>query len=237
MFRILKWRGVILKKYIEVKDDAPEYGKRIARILNEKDCAVTQAILAKEAGISTGAMSNLIHGVNTPSIDVIQRIAKFLNVSVDYLLGNTDIKTPNIKLQAIEKYTGLSEQAIQIFKDISSWSSKSHNPNFSKGVNDFICSGHFVQLIMQYIAYKRAVEIVEYRLQTFSGWLVEHEVKPPQDLLAYAHRLAIEQQTPEAIEVVNCQENVRYAQFKLQRILHLITDDVKNGGEDRGINP
>lgn len=43
-----------MKKYIEVKDDAPEYGKRIAKILNDKDCTVTQAILAKEAGISTG---------------------------------------------------------------------------------------------------------------------------------------------------------------------------------------
>ncbi len=103
-----------MKKYIEVKENAPEYGKRIAKILNDKNCNVTQAILAKKAGISTGAMSNLIHGVNTPSIDVIQRIANYLNVSVDYLLGNTDIKAPNLKLQAIEKYTGLSEQAIKV---------------------------------------------------------------------------------------------------------------------------
>ena len=41
-----------------------------------------------------------------------------LGVSVDYLIGNTDIKPLNLKLQAISKETGLSEKTISLFKEI-----------------------------------------------------------------------------------------------------------------------
>lgn len=142
-----------MKKYIEVKETAPEYGKRIAKFLNDKNNDVTQAILAEKAGISTGAMSNLIHGVNTPSIDVIQRIAKYLNVSVDYLLGNTDIKAPNLKMQAIEKYTGLSEQAIKVLLRLKEYNKKTAYSDILSTIIEFGNCEYFLSLIAKRISY------------------------------------------------------------------------------------
>lgn len=139
-----------MKKYIEVKENAPEYGKRIAKILNDRNCNVTQAILAEKASISTGAMSNLIHGVNTPSIDVIQRIANYLNVSVDYLLGNTDIKPLNLELQAISKHTGLSEKSINKLSELNS----QNNLNWTMDLlNYFIESENFEVLLFYLLQY------------------------------------------------------------------------------------
>lgn len=43
-------------------------------------------------------------------------LAKFYEVSIDYLLGNSNIKSPDTKMQAACKYTGLSEEAISKLK-------------------------------------------------------------------------------------------------------------------------
>ena len=122
MFRILNKKGVVfLKKLIEPKKDtAKKYGYSIAEILNNKDCPFTLTTLAEKVEISAGGMSNLINGVNTPSIDTMENIAKTLNVSIDFLLGNTNNPTLNRDLDIVYDYTGLSEKAILNIKKIMS---------------------------------------------------------------------------------------------------------------------
>lgn len=111
-----------MKKHIEPKNKTM-YGCRIANILNSKECPFTQATLADKVLISTGAMSNIINGVNTPSIDIIERLANALNVSVDYLIGKTNNPTTNRDLDIIYDYTGLSKKAVGLLhtcnKDLS----------------------------------------------------------------------------------------------------------------------
>ena len=57
-------------------------------ILQEKD--ITPYRIAKETGISQGLMSRYKNGKKTPSAESLVKIADYLNVSVDYLLGRTD---------------------------------------------------------------------------------------------------------------------------------------------------
>lgn len=65
--------------------------KHIEELRKERDW--TQAELAKQLNISQQAISKYEKECREPDIDVLIRIAKLFNVSVDYLLGMTD--SPN----------------------------------------------------------------------------------------------------------------------------------------------
>ena len=107
------------KKFIEVKKDAPIYAKRIATIMNEKGWS--QKDLSErcngEISVSEGTITGWLQGVNgkytEPKIKAFNEVAKVLGVSLDFLMGKTDVKSPDTTLQAIGKMTGLSESAIE----------------------------------------------------------------------------------------------------------------------------
>jgi transcriptional regulator with XRE-family HTH domain len=58
---------------------------RIKEIMSER--GITSASLAKEVGISKVAVSNIITGKSSPSLDNAVEIAKCLGVSINDLLG------------------------------------------------------------------------------------------------------------------------------------------------------
>lgn len=62
---------------------------RIDELLRERGISQTQ--LAHGIGVSTGNVSDWKNGKARPSVTVLVRIADYLNVSVDYLMGRTDI--------------------------------------------------------------------------------------------------------------------------------------------------
>lgn len=73
---------------------------------------VTRADLAKYLGVSAVAIGQYYNGDALPSMDNLIKIAKYFNVSTDYLLGLTDVKTTDTDLKMIVDYTGLSEECI-----------------------------------------------------------------------------------------------------------------------------
>lgn len=58
---------------------------RIKEIMNKRN--VTSAWLADKVGISKVAVSNIVTGKSSPSLDNIIRIADALNVSITELIG------------------------------------------------------------------------------------------------------------------------------------------------------
>jgi len=58
---------------------------RIKEIMNERN--VTSAWLAEQVGISKVAVSNIVTGKSSPSLDNLLRIANVLNVSITELIG------------------------------------------------------------------------------------------------------------------------------------------------------
>lgn len=62
-------------------------GKIIKQLRKERD--ITQADLAKAVGVTTSSIGMYETGVRNPSYDVIVKLAKYFNVSTDFLLGNT----------------------------------------------------------------------------------------------------------------------------------------------------
>jgi len=59
-----------------------------SNLLQQKN--ITPYKIAKDTGISQGLMNNYKNGVKSPTFDNLLKIANYLNVSVDFLLGRTD---------------------------------------------------------------------------------------------------------------------------------------------------
>ncbi|MBR2181532.1 MAG: helix-turn-helix transcriptional regulator, partial [Oscillospiraceae bacterium] len=51
---------------------------------------ISQSQLASDLGISQGTVGNWESGIREPSFETISKLAKYFNVSVDYLLGRSD---------------------------------------------------------------------------------------------------------------------------------------------------
>ena len=64
------------------------FSERLKELRMEKGISMTE--LAKEIGVSAIAVSRWERGLQTPNIDYAVAIAKFFNVSADYLLGLVD---------------------------------------------------------------------------------------------------------------------------------------------------
>ena len=85
-------------------------------LLNKKETA--QEDLAKKTGLSMSSISTYRNGRAEPKITAFNEIANVLNVSADYLLGNTTVTNPKPEMRAACEYTGLSEKAIDITRDL-----------------------------------------------------------------------------------------------------------------------
>lgn len=106
-------------------NDNPEiYSIRIANLLNEQ--GLTQEDLAKLSDVSKSSITAWIFGDKNgkrtePKILGLNCVAKKLGVSVDYLIGNTDIKQLDIKKQEISKHTGLDETSLDFLTKLLSY--------------------------------------------------------------------------------------------------------------------
>ena len=74
-------------------------GSRIARLREEKE--LSQLELAKMLNISNTTLSQYESGKRVPSDEIKKQMADFFDVSIDYLLGRTNIKELADKVQCI----------------------------------------------------------------------------------------------------------------------------------------
>ena len=73
---------------------------------------ITQDELAAKIGKTKQSVSQYVNGDSEPGYETLVKIADFFSVSTDYLLGISNIKTPDTTAQAVIEYTGLSEDNI-----------------------------------------------------------------------------------------------------------------------------
>ena len=73
-----------------------------------KKAKISQKELAEEIDVSQASIGYWERGQRTPSIDAVQKIAKYFNVTTDYLLGLTGDNTVNMD--------GLTEKEIAHIK-------------------------------------------------------------------------------------------------------------------------
>jgi transcriptional regulator with XRE-family HTH domain len=91
-------------------------GNRIEELRIQKK--ITQAALADSLGVKRETVYQWESGTRDLKTGAIIGLAKHLNVSTDWLLGLSDIKSYNLNTQSIHKSTGLSEKAIMNLRQI-----------------------------------------------------------------------------------------------------------------------
>ena len=69
--------------------------------------------LADYLHCSVQAVNQYKQGTAFPKTENLIKIALFFGCSLDYLIGLSDVKTPDASIQAICEYTGLSEDAVR----------------------------------------------------------------------------------------------------------------------------
>ncbi len=76
-------------------------GKRMQKLLTEQD--ITQRRLAADLHLNPNTVNGYIKNRRLPDCITLSRIAHYLGTNVDYLLGNTDIRTyPDLALNEAE---------------------------------------------------------------------------------------------------------------------------------------
>ena len=83
---------------------------RLRALLEENN--ISQSELAAEIGVTRQAISNYTLGNTVPNADVLVRLSKKYNVSVDYLLGLAKTPVTDKDINFICEYTGLSFQSV-----------------------------------------------------------------------------------------------------------------------------
>ena len=94
-----------------------EFSERLKDI--RKQAGLTQVGVAEKLGISQPAYASWERGVKKPTQDNLVKIAQTLNVSVDYLVGNSEEKIDeldNIELLFRMSSKGLSDEEKKVFK-------------------------------------------------------------------------------------------------------------------------
>ena len=84
-----------------------------------KEANLTQVELAKRLGIGQSSYADWERGKKKPTQENLVKIAQVLNVSIDYLVGNSEEKSDeldNIELLFRMNSQGLSEEEKEIFK-------------------------------------------------------------------------------------------------------------------------
>lgn len=84
------------------------FAVRLRELIGEK----TQNEIAEELNITRQSIGQWINGNTTPDIATLCKLSDYFDVSADYLLCRTDVKSSNTDLQAVCNYTGLSEIAL-----------------------------------------------------------------------------------------------------------------------------
>lgn len=69
-----------------------DFSTRLRDIIEDK--GVSQAWLAEKAMTTEATISRYISGVHKPNLDIVARIAKALNVSIDYIMDLSLSPTP-----------------------------------------------------------------------------------------------------------------------------------------------
>lgn len=94
-----------------------EFSERLKDL--RKQAGITQVDVAEKLGISQPAYASWERGVKKPTQENLVKIAQILNVSVDYLVGNSEKKTDeldNIELLFRMNSTGLTEEEKKVFR-------------------------------------------------------------------------------------------------------------------------
>lgn len=104
-----------------------------ARTVHNKHGKETTGAVAEATGVSKSTLSEIENDSRVPGAKIIAELARHYGVSTDYLLGLSDVITPDTTAQAVIAYTGLSEDNVLTLHHMKENAS---NPMLSDAADD-----------------------------------------------------------------------------------------------------
>lgn len=92
------------------RKEMEKFGQRISALREER--GETQQELADAIGITRQSLSRYEIAARTINVDVLGELAKHFNVSSDYLLGLSDVRSTEQDIKIACEVTGLSENVV-----------------------------------------------------------------------------------------------------------------------------
>ncbi len=101
-------------------DYQSKFSTKLRDLIEEK--GITKQKLSEEIGVSRQAISQYCDGSTVPNADKFLKIAEFFDVSLDYLVGKTESRTPVDSVEGelvrvICDYTGLEEDTVDFLAE------------------------------------------------------------------------------------------------------------------------
>ena len=125
---------------------------RLRELMLDSEQKTTQEELATAIGCSRQAISQYMDGTSVPNIDKLLGICDFFDISCDYLLGLTEVKTRDDDLRFVCEYTGLNEESVYTLKE-----SRNKICSICDTINSFFsekCRYYFFQVCDMFTEYR-----------------------------------------------------------------------------------
>lgn len=114
------------------------FPSRLSEIMKERK--VSQEKLAQALGVKRQTVSLYKTGQSSPNVEQLYKIAQFFDVSSDWLVGLTNVKSRDIDLNAVCIKTGLSESAAETLIE-----DREKNDLALLFINNLLCEGILFQ--------------------------------------------------------------------------------------------
>lgn len=135
------------------KDTKEIFAINLLNVREEK--GIPRQKMADDLGISRSSLEYYEKGKRTPDLNTINKISDYLNVSIDYLMGKTDVNTADKDLQYICDYTGLNGTAVHNLHLLKMISMNECNSEEAK--HAFIATGKTPEYAMYDLEYVNSV--------------------------------------------------------------------------------
>lgn len=112
------------------------FAERLTQL--REDSGLSRQKVADDLQISRASLEYYEKAKRAPDIEILHKIAEYFNTSSDYLIGRAPDKTIDMELQAVCKYTGLSEKAIHNLTEMKENKFKVNLLFENKAVEDII---------------------------------------------------------------------------------------------------
>lgn len=145
---MLQYIGAINKRKEEEKHrmEKESFKSRFRELYDLSGCpSITQ--FAKQLDMNRQSVDRYYNGERCPDAPALAQICEKMNVSADWLLGLSDIRTSSADTRAVCEYTGLSEEAINSIKSNGIF----HMP--VDALSHLIASSDFINLITSYASF------------------------------------------------------------------------------------
>lgn len=132
------------------------FAKRLKKLRTERNIPLSK--LADTLGVSAQSLSFYENAKRSPNLEQLAKISEFFGVSADYLAGFSSASSPQTDIQAICRYIGIDDKAVENLRQINS-SDTEHKQLMNEILSAFLSCGYFAEAMTELLKYRVCTEI------------------------------------------------------------------------------